>query len=142
MSAALIAWGAALSVQDVRHRRISNAALLLVAIPAALLLLVTGAGPLHQGPLASLLGLLLATLLMLPGYALRQLGGGDFKLAMLIGFLLGPVATAVAMLVAALVWGGTAAVRRGLARQGRYALAPILVSGLGFVLLLPLLRSL
>ena len=71
MSAALIAWGAALSVQDVRHRRISNAALLLVAIPAALLLLVTGAGPMHQGPIASLLGLLLTTLLMLPRYALR-----------------------------------------------------------------------
>lgn len=142
MSAALIIWGAGLGVQDIRNQRISNAGLLLVAIPAVALLLATGSGLLHQGPLDSALGLLLALLVMLPGYGLGQVGGGDVKLAALIGLLLGPIATAMALLLAGLIWGAVAALRLGARQQSRYALAPVLISGFGLVLVLPWLQSL
>ena len=44
-------------------------------------------------------------IVLLPAYALRQVGAGDVKLMMVFGFLLGPIGAAFTLLTGALIGG-------------------------------------
>lgn len=91
---ALGGWAGAIAWKDWASRRIPNAALALVLIPAALAVAVNGQGLLGEGILGSGLGMLIALGVLLPGYASGRLGAGDVKFAACLGFLLGPWRTA------------------------------------------------
>lgn len=89
MSALLAAWAGAVGAYDGVTRRVPNLALVLVLVPALLALAVNGEGLLGAPPLSSLLGLIVAAALFLPGYRRGQTGAGDVKFAACIGLLLG-----------------------------------------------------
>jgi prepilin peptidase CpaA len=112
----LVAWALAIVVWDGRCRRIPNMLLLLVLIPATLAVLVNGQGLLGAGAGASFTGMALSALL-LPGYALGQMGAGDVKFSACLGFLLGGWAALEALLLAALLLGALALGWRWLAPQ-------------------------
>lgn len=99
------AWAVAIAIGDVRSRRIANALLLAAAVPALLLLLLDGRGPLGAGPADSLLGAALCTVPWLPGWRLKMVGAGDVKYAACIGLLLGWLPGARAMVYAAVILG-------------------------------------
>jgi prepilin peptidase CpaA len=96
---------------DVRERRIPNA--LTVSALAAALLIAVSAGLPSLG--ASLLGGGLCLLLAYPLFRMRGLGGGDVKLMVAFGALLGPPRLFPAMIVMAFVGGalGLVAMIRG-----------------------------
>lgn len=87
------------AVCDLRTRRIPN--LLTVGALALALALraVLGGGMLVEG----VQGAALALAVTFPLFAVRALGGGDVKLLMAAGALLGPAATLVALLLSAVV---------------------------------------
>lgn len=84
----LLIWAGAVAGLDLKTRRIPNAALLLLLVPAVLTLMVNGKGLLGVSPLQSLGGFLVAALL-LPGYYWKQMGAGDVKLIACLGGLVG-----------------------------------------------------
>jgi len=84
----LLIWAGVIAGLDLKTRRIPNAALLLVLVPAVLALVVNGKGLLGVSSLQSLGGFLVAAL-MLPGYYWKQMGAGDVKLVACLGGLLG-----------------------------------------------------
>lgn len=118
----------AIAADDVRHHRIRNAHLLVLA---ALVAVAVAAVATTDGPGVFVRALLGAALASAPYFvsALVQpsgMGGGDVKLAALIGALLGPASPWLSLAAAgcALVLAFVAAV----VRQGRHvALAPALV---------------
>ena len=98
---------------DVRTRRVPNpltAAVALIGVGIA----AAGLGRVGLG--LSLAGCLVGLLLMLPGYVIGAMGGGDVKLLASLGTLLGPAPTLRAF-VASAIAGGLIAVfvayRRG-----------------------------
>ena len=98
---------------DVRTRRVPNpltAAVALIGVGIA----AAGLGRVGLG--LSLAGCLVGQLLMLPGYVIGAMGGGDVKLLASLGTLLGPAPTLRAF-VASAIAGGLIAVfvayRRG-----------------------------
>lgn len=99
------AWAAIIAIWDLRQRRVPNLALL----PALLLLVagfaLDGRTPFGADWRSSLAGGLIATLLLLPGYALRKLGAGDVKMAALLGAFAGWAATIEILLFAGLTLG-------------------------------------
>ena len=103
--AALLLWATLVAFSDWRHRRIPNALLLAVLLPAGALCVWRGVGPLGVPALSGGIGLLAGFVLTLPGYLLRLLGAGDVKLAATLGLLLGLPALGWALLIAALVLG-------------------------------------
>jgi prepilin peptidase CpaA len=115
---------------DIARQRISNMALLALAVVVVVWMLFTGHGPLGQGPQAALSGAGLALVLTLPGHLLGGLGAGDVKLAVVLGAVLGPWPLAACLLVAALVLGVHAllALRYAVTTQ-RIAAAPALAAG-------------
>ena len=125
---ALGCWAATAAGVDLRFRRLPNLLLLALLLPAVIALAWTGPGLLGASPAQSLLGLMVATLPLLPGYAAAQLGAGDVKAAAVLGLLLGgPVAAAEMLLIAALLLGLACAwilLRRRLGAHQRLARIP------------------
>lgn len=103
----LAIWALGIALWDWRYRRIPNGALILVLVPAGLALAFNGQGLLGAGVLASLTGFMLAALL-LPGYAMGQMGAGDVKLFATLGLLQGGWVAADLLLLSALWLGALA----------------------------------
>jgi Flp pilus assembly protein protease CpaA len=127
------AWGAAVVWFDVRQRRIPNALLILLAVPAVLAVVVYRRGLLGADALDSLFGLLIGAAPLLAGYLIRQVGAGDVKLSGLQGFILGVNGICKALLIGAVVLGlmsALAYVRLQLRGPGRKPAAGVaLVAG-------------
>lgn len=125
------AWAAAIAVWDLRQRRVPNLALLPAVLMLAAGFVLDGRTPLGAGWQSSLAGAVIATFLLLPGYALRKLGAGDVKMAAVLGALAGWAATIEILLFAALALGlmaiGAAGVGR---RSARLPAAVALAAGL------------
>jgi prepilin peptidase CpaA len=128
---ALAAWAATAAGLDLRWRRVPNALLLALLIPAVLVLGWTGRGLLEASSLQSLAGAL-AAVLLLPGYALGRLGAGDVKLVACLGFVLGGWAALEMLLVGAALLGLASAV--ALMRQGSRRLPAAPAFALAFAL--------
>lgn len=128
----LTAWAAALSVWDLREKRIPNALLAAAVLAGLGLLLVQGHGVVGAGWVSSLAGAAIAALIWFPGYALGKLGAGDVKLAGCIGGLLGGLAAVEAMLVAAVALGAMSAIA-GLSFGPTYRLPAAAALSTGFV---------
>lgn len=99
------AWAAVIAWFDVRQRRIPNALLILLAVPAVLAVVVYRRGLLGAGTLDSLYGLLVGAAPLLAGYFIRQVGAGDVKLSALQGFILGMNGACKALLIGGVVLG-------------------------------------
>ncbi|MES0872713.1 prepilin peptidase [Sinimarinibacterium thermocellulolyticum] len=110
MTGLFVAWAVAISVWDLRTRRIPNWSLVVAALAGAGLLLHQGQGIAGVGWLGSLAGAAIGVLIWLPGYLVKKLGAGDVKLAGCIGFLLGGLAAVEAMWIAAVALGAMAAI--------------------------------
>ena len=142
--AALLAWALLVAIGDWRHRRVSNALLLAVLLPAGALCIWRGSGPLGVPALASGIGLAAGFAITLPGHLVRLLGPGDVKLAATLGLLLGVPALWWALLIAALLLGVMAAAlvrrrkRRDDASPHRLPAAVPLTAGFAAVLLFSL----
>ncbi len=131
--AALLAWSVTIAWIDWRTQRIPNGLLLLALVPCLLMLALHAEGPLGAGPVQSLTGAIVATVLFLPGFLMKLSGGGDVKLAACCGALLGMPATLVMMLLASVLLGAAAVwvmMRRRLGHRvaSRFAAGPALVS--------------
>lgn len=117
------------SVIDLRTRRIPNA---LTAGMSGLGLALAMTGVSGVSPWASLAGLIIGFLLMMPGYMLGATGAGDVKLMAAVGAIVGPALVISAFLFTAIAGGIVAivvAARRGrmaatLAGTGRLIAAP------------------
>jgi prepilin peptidase CpaA len=106
----------AASSLDFRTRRIPNA--LTAAMAATGLALSIG----HVNgisPAASILGIVVGALLMLPGHVLGKTGAGDVKLMGAVGAFIGPALVVTAFLATAIAGGVLALVVA--ARRGRIA---------------------
>lgn len=133
-AAALLIWGVAVAVVDWRHHRIPNALLLAALVPELLVLAWTGRGLLDSEPVDSVLGLLIAASVFLPGFLMGLSGGGDVKLAACCGLILGMPGVLLMLVVAAMLLGlmsGWVWIRRrGATQRGtRLAAGPALVAG-------------
>lgn len=125
---ALAVWTLGLAYCDLRFRRIPNLALLAIAAPAVLSVILCGQGLLGADYRQSLGGLALGGAPFLAGYRSGDVGAGDVKLAALQGFVLGAGWMVPALLVSGLVLGAMAlAARLGARRSGRAL--PLLPAG-------------
>ena len=122
------------TVIDLRSRRIPNELTAAMA-GIGLALAVTGTSGVSVG--ASLAGIVLGLLLMLPGYALGATGAGDVKLMAAVGAIIGPALVLSAFLCTSLA-GGVLAVAVALRRRrlaatlvqtGRLVAAPAAAPG-------------
>jgi prepilin peptidase CpaA len=119
----------AATVIDLKTRRIPNELTAAMAVGGVALAV---AGPGGIGLAASIAGLMLGLLLMMPGYALGATGAGDVKLMAAVGAIVGPALVLSAFLctsVAGGVLAVTVAVRRRrlgatIAQTGRLVSAP------------------
>ena len=119
----------AATVIDLRSRRIPN---VLTAAMAGLGIGLAATGTSGATVGASLAGLVLGLLLMLPGYALGATGAGDVKLMAAVGAIVGPALVLSAFICTSLAGGVLAiavAIRRRrlastLAQTGRLVAAP------------------
>jgi prepilin peptidase CpaA len=120
---------AAATAIDLKSRRIPNELTAAMAV-SGLALAATGVSGMTTA--ASLAGLVLGLLLMLPGYGLGATGAGDVKLMAAVGAIVGPPLVLMAFLCTCLAGGVLAvivAVRRKrlaatLAQTGRLVAAP------------------
>jgi len=108
------AWVLALAAWDLRHRRITNAALLPAVVLVVGFWILSGQGPLGASPWSSILGATLSAAFWLPGWLLGRAGGGDLKLAAVLGALLGGLRALEAALITALLLGLVSAIVSGL----------------------------
>ncbi|MGM0516322.1 MAG: prepilin peptidase [Pseudomonadota bacterium] len=110
---------------DARHRRVANG--LLLAAPALLLPLqwLAGAGP---PPVDRAWAVLIAAVLLAPGYLLGQLGGGDLKLGLVSGLLWGMAPVLVGVLAAGVLAAAHLPFRRRRA-DGRFPFAVPFIPG-------------
>jgi prepilin peptidase CpaA len=127
MGVALTAWAGAVAWRDAQERRIPNAMLLGLLVPAVVVLVVSGQGLAGSTWLSSLMGAALPAAVLLPGYALRAVGAGDVKLGAVTGFVLGTSRSAEMLLLAAVVLGLASALV--LIRSGRHAAGKRLAAG-------------
>ena len=106
---AVLALALSVSYFDFRERRIPNkllvAALLFALAVYGWAALSAGPGTVSRALMYALLGVAIGTLVLLPAYALKQVGAGDVKLIMVFGFLMGPIGAAVTLLTGALIGG-------------------------------------
>ncbi|MBA2303917.1 MAG: prepilin peptidase [Acidobacteria bacterium] len=117
------------TVIDLKTRRIPNELTAAMAVSGLLLSVAEVSG---VGLAASLAGLVLGLLLMMPGYALGATGAGDVKLMAAVGAIVGPALVVSAFLCTSVAGGVLAvivAVRRRrlaatIARTGRLVSAP------------------
>ena len=112
--AATLAFLAVAVEVDIRQRRIPNVVTASGMLVGLLLNALYFGTP---GLLASTEGLLLATALLLPPFALGGIGGGDVKMMAAVGALLGPACALGALLLGLCLGGAVMAVH--LARHGR-----------------------
>ena len=105
LTAALLLWSVALAVVDGRQRRVPNAMLLLLLLPAIAALVIRGEGLLQMTWPASLLGCAIALAVTLPGYWVSKLGAGDVKLAAVLGFVQGWPMVSYTLIAAGLLLG-------------------------------------
>lgn len=105
LAGSFVVWGAAVAWFDVRQRRIPNALLILLAVPAVLAVVIYRRGLLGAGSLDSLSGLFVGAAPLLAGYFIRQVGAGDVKLSALQGFILGVNGACKALLIGGVVLG-------------------------------------
>ena len=126
---ALGVWAGAVAWSDLRQRRVPNVLLILMLVPAVLAVAINGQGLLGKGVLASMAGMLVAGLPLLPGYASGQMGAGDVKFAACLGWLLGPAGAVELLLVSALLIGLASAAllqwRGAAVRKARLPVAPM-----------------
>lgn len=129
----LIVWSACIAWYDFRQRRVPNALLILMAVPALLALIVNGAGLLGERWSSSVGGMAVGFGLTLPGYIMRRFGAGDVKFAAVLGLLLGVGRGFEMVLGASILMGITALALLALRRQmqARFPAAPML--GAAFV---------
>ncbi len=127
---ALVGWILALALDDIRHRRVRNWALLPV-LGFALAARISGGWPGCELSLwDGLLGMGLGLVFWLPGYVLKRSGAGDVKLAMVIGLVLGATRAFEANLIGFLVLGAQALLFYALGRKGtRMPAVPALAIG-------------
>jgi prepilin peptidase CpaA len=104
----------AASALDFRTRRIPNVLTAGMAVTGVALSLTHVSG---VSPAASVLGIVVGILLMLPGHLLGATGGGDVKLMGAVGAFVGPVLVITAFLATAIAGGVLALVVA--ARRGR-----------------------
>lgn len=97
------AWGVLVIYQDLRWRRLANALMLAGAVLAGAMLWTTGGNLVGGDWRMALVGAAAGLALTLPGHWRGQLGGGDVKLAPLLGALAGPAALLVGIVVAGLL---------------------------------------
>lgn len=116
MIVAVAALGLAASIHDVRTRRIPNR---LTSAGAALGFLMAITGLTTHTASASLAGLVLGVLLMLPGHVFGATGAGDVKLLGAMGAIVGPGPIVRAFLYSAIAGGALAAMYA--AGRGRLA---------------------
>lgn len=109
VSLALGGWAGAIAWNDWASRRIPNAALILLLVPAALVLAANGRGLLGSGAVSSVAAMALALGVLLPGYAAGRLGAGDVKFAACLGLVLGLGRTVEMLLLFALLLGAASA---------------------------------
>lgn len=123
-------WVATVSWCDWKQRRVPNASLLLMLVPAALALIIQGQGLLGESRLSSAGGMAIGFALTLPGYLLRRLGAGDVKFAAVLGLLLGVPRGFEMVLGGSLLMGVAALImlRMHLPRQTRFPAAPMLAA--------------
>lgn len=128
--ALLSVWAAMISGYDWKQRRVPNAALLLMIVPAALALIIQGQGLLGESRWSSAGGMAIGFALTLPGYLLRRLGAGDVKFAAVLGLLLGVPRGFEMVLGGSLLMGAAALImlRMRLPRQTRFPAAPMLAA--------------
>lgn len=85
----IIVWVLVVSILDLKKRTIPNYLSLGGVLMAMLILAYTGETANHAPISSSLLGLVVALALTVPGYVFKVLGGGDVKFLSAIGALLG-----------------------------------------------------
>lgn len=102
-------WGLWVIYQDLRWRRLANALILAGAVLAGAMLWTTGGNLVGGDWRTALVGAATGLALTLPGHWRGLLGGGDVKLAPVLGALAGPAALLVGIVVAGLLslgwWG-------------------------------------
>lgn len=106
---AVLVLAISVSYFDFRERRIPNK-LLAGAMCFALSVYgwaasLAGIDVVARGLMYALLGVAIGTIVLLPAYALRQVGAGDVKLMMVFGFLLGPIGASFALLAGGMIGG-------------------------------------
>ena len=125
----LVAGLAAATIIDLKSRRIPN---VLTGSMAALGVGLAALGANGPSMAASLLGIFIGLLVMMPGYLLGATGAGDVKLMAAVGAIVGPVLVIPAFLFTCIAGGALAvvvAVRRNrlgatLAKTGQLVTAP------------------
>lgn len=115
---ALIVWAAAIAVMDWRQRKVPNALLLALLLPALASLIYSGRGPMAVHWQPSLIGMLVGFAVTLPGYWVSKLGAGDVKLAAVLGLVVGWPLVGWVLIASALLLGAM-------------SLAVVLAAGLG-----------
>lgn len=105
VTTALLVWALIVAGLDLRSRRIPNGLLLAAAVPALAVFFFRDQGWLGQTLQASTMGMLVALLILLPGFLLKRLGGGDVKFAACCGWFLGTAGSGLMMLGMALMLG-------------------------------------
>lgn len=126
---ALLVWALIVAVVDARTRRIPNGLLLAAAVPGALVFAVRDAGLLGHSWADSLFGATLPLVLLIPGFLLKALGGGDVKFALCCGWFLGSRDSALMLVGAGLVLGLCAAYSLWVARRTQAGRAPRIAAG-------------
>lgn len=102
-SIVLIIWAALCGAEDVWRLRVSNILTLGMLVLALIFLLLTGRALGGVSPGQAILGLLLAMVLTLPGYAVGKLGAADAKMLMACGLAAGFVDVLEIFVVASLL---------------------------------------
>ncbi|HEY9545706.1 MAG TPA: prepilin peptidase [Solimonas sp.] len=130
VSALLVAWAGFIAWHDQRRRKVPNAALILVLVPAVLALCFERHGLLNASVWSSLGGMTLSFALTFPGYALRRFGAGDVKFATVLGLLLGTARGIEFMLGASLLMGAVALAlsMTKLPKEMKFPAAPMLAA--------------
>lgn len=88
MTTTALLWALIVAGVDLRSRCIPNGLLLAAAVPGVAVFFFHDHGWLDQSLRVSAIGMLVP-LLLLPGFLLKQLGGGDVKFAACCGWFLG-----------------------------------------------------
>jgi prepilin peptidase CpaA len=93
------AWALVLGVHDQLRGRLPNLWLAPALIFAIMWMLVFGESPTSVGIAHAWMGFGVAFALLLPGYALRQVGAGDVKFLAVMGLFLGPAGVLVVIIL-------------------------------------------
>lgn len=131
---ALMVWALIVAGIDWRSRRIPNGLLLVAVVAGIGVFVVQGRGWLGHALSDSVIGMLLPLIVLLPGFLLQALGGGDVKFALCCGWFLGARDSALMLLGTALLLGLVCAIGWGMHRswrgpRHRIAAGPVIATG-------------